>query len=64
MPRAEREAWGFVAQGLEAALAVSDLSPATRGRFVRQLSLARELAGLPVRDLRPAREGPSLGGVA
>lgn len=53
---AEREAWRQAVAGFEAALSVSGLTPEARAAFVNRLRLARECAGLPARDLRPARE--------
>ena len=51
---AERQAWSHVVEGFERALSVSGLSADARGKFARRLRLCREIARLPLRDLRPA----------
>lgn len=59
---AEREAWRCYAEGAERALEVSGLSAESRAKFCRRLRLARELAGVTLRDLRPERSLHRAGG--
>ncbi len=51
---AETEAWERVAEGFEAALRVTGLTPSARDAFAYRLRLARECAGLPPTCLRSA----------